>query len=764
MAQDENLRRITVSNDDGDVYVESSGDGSEIVLKTEKVRVDGDVYCDGSQVGLSARIDALKTEDDALDERIDTLNATNAQLKATDETLKTHIASLNATDAELKGVDDGLSSRIDALRDIYVNELNVTDKQLIVTDATLGSRIDDLNATQFELKGVDAGLSSRIDALESAHTENERVDDQVASLIDALNATDAALLAADEAFTAADANLSSRIDKLNATDAQLRATEETLKTRIASLNATNAELRGVDDGLLSRIDALRDVYVNELNVTDKQLIVTDSKLGSRIDSLNATQYELKGVYAGLSSRIDALDAAKTALQLVDANVTALISSLNATDAIMHAMDTTLARRIDSLTPLKCISPGGNRLQFNGMHWFCVCEPFWSGDTCEVPPPWTQQQKLMASDKSERVHFGTSVSISGQYFVVGAYLDDNNGFTDSGSAYVFVRSDTTWTQQQKLTASDGTASDHFGVSVSISGDYCIVGANGNDARKGSAYVFVRSGLDWNEQQKLTASDASTGDYFGTSVSISGDYAVVGAYADDNSGGTGSGSAYVFVRSDTTWTQQQKLTASDSVRNSDYFGISVSISGDYCVIGAYGHSSYRGSAYVFVRSGTTTWVQQQKLSAQDAASRDNFGISVSLSGNYTIIGADGEDGSRGSAYVFARHGTTWTQQQKLIPIDGTPGEQFSSSVSLSDKHVLVGSHGAYGSRSNSGCAYVFARNGTTWTQQQRLAPLDGVSGDAFGISVAISRDYAVIGARNDDNVASPYSGSAYLFASS
>ena len=441
MAQDENLRRITVSNDDGDVYVESSGDGSEIVLKTEKVRIrDGDVYCGTSTVGLSESIDTLKAKDDAVDVRMDTLNdtqadlrndfdalettnsgrltsidttlsalaskdasltsadayltsrvddlnATDGQLKATDETLKTRISSLNATDAELKGVDDGLSSRIDALRDIYVNELNVTDKQLIVTDAKLGSRIDSLNATQYELKGADAGLSSRIDALESAHTEYERVDDQVASLIDALNATDAALLAADEAFTATDQSLSSRVDDLNATDGQLKATDETLQTHISSLNATDAGLRATDANLSSRIDVITDIYVNELNVTDV-------RLGNRIDALNATQYELKGIDTGLSSRIGVLETKHTEYDLVDAKVASLIDALNATDLTLKAKDSETTLRIDRVTPPTCAPPGGDKLYFNGTSWRCQCiSRFWGGTSCDIRPPWVWRQRI-----------------------------------------------------------------------------------------------------------------------------------------------------------------------------------------------------------------------------------------------------------------------------------------------------------------------------------------------------------------------------------
>ena len=160
--------------------------------------------------------------------------------------------------------------------------------------------------------------------------------------------------------------------------------------------------------------------------------------------------------------------------------------------------------------------------------------------------WSQQQKLTASDADNYDSFGMSVSISGDYAVVGAYADDDAG-GQSGSAYIFVRNGTAWTEQQKLTASDAASSDQFGRSVSISGDYAVVGAHQNagaGSRSGSAYIFVRNGTTWTEQEKLTASDAASGDYFGSSVSISGDYAVVGAYAD-NDAGSQSGSCLLYT---------------------------------------------------------------------------------------------------------------------------------------------------------------------------------------------------------------------------
>ena len=375
----------------------------------------------------------------------------------------------------------------------------------------------------------------------------------------------------------------------------------------------------------------------------------------------------------------------------------------------------------------------------------------------APPGWSwaQQQKLTAGDGAANDYFGASVSVSGDYALIGAYGDDDGGSL-SGSAYVFVRSGTTWTQQQKLTASDAAAGDHFGLSVSLSGDYALIGARSdsdNGLGSGSAYVFVRSGTTWTQQQKLTAADAAESDSFGEGVSLSGDYALIGA------AGSNSGSAYVFVRSGTTWTQQQKLTASDGAA-SDRFGKYLSLSGDYALIGAFyddDGGSESGSAYVFVRSGTT-WTQQQKLTAADAAENDYFGVGVSLSADYALIGAYGDDdgGSEsGSAYVFVRSGTTWTQQQKLTASDAAAGDYFGLSVSLSGDNALIGAYGDDDGGSLSGSAYVFVRSGTTWTQRKKLTAGDGAAGDAFSYSPSLSGDYALIGAWQDDT------GSAYVF---
>ena len=340
-------------------------------------------------------------------------------------------------------------------------------------------------------------------------------------------------------------------------------------------------------------------------------------------------------------------------------------------------------------------------------------------------------------------------------------------TDSGSAYVFTRNGSTWTQQAKLTASDAAIWDNFGFSVSVSGDTVVVGVYGDDVAltdSGSAYIFTRSGSTWTSQAKLTASDAAAGDYFGWSVSVSGDTAVIGAIGNDGVGGN-SGSAYVFTRSGSTWTQQAKLTASDAAA-SDYFGWSVSVSGDTAVVGADldddgGDKS--GSAYVFTRIGST-WTQQQKLTASDAAAWGLFGYSVSVSGDTAVVGAAGdkwEGGNSGSAYVFTRSGSTWTQQAKLTASDATSWYCFGCSVSVSGDTAVVGAHRDDDGGIRSGSAYVFTRIGSTWTQQAKLTASDAAADDLFGFSVATDGGRVVVGAPPNDDPETA-SGAAYVFS--
>jgi nucleoside-specific outer membrane channel protein Tsx len=211
--------------------------------------------------------------------------------------------------------------------------------------------------------------------------------------------------------------------------------------------------------------------------------------------------------------------------------------------------------------------------------------------------WSQVAKLAASDGATGDQFGVAVAISGDLALVGAFVADGNG-ENSGSAYVFDGS-AGWSEVAKLTASDGAPGDIFGTSVAISGDLALIGAEFDDDNgdaSGSAYVFDRS-TGWGEVAKLEASDGAPGDNFGTSVAISGDLALVGAHHHDDNGDD-SGSAYVFDRS-AGWSEVAQLTASDGTAE-DFFGTSVAISGDLALVGANfddDAGAASGSAYVF-----------------------------------------------------------------------------------------------------------------------------------------------------------------------
>jgi hypothetical protein len=310
-------------------------------------------------------------------------------------------------------------------------------------------------------------------------------------------------------------------------------------------------------------------------------------------------------------------------------------------------------------------------------------------------------------------FGWSVSIDGDTAIVG----EPGANTDTGSAFVYVRSGGSWSQEKELTFSDAALGDQIGYSVAIDGDTAIVGAVGDDSFTGSVYFFDRDqgGTDnWGEVQKLTASDGASGDRFGESVSIDGDTALVGAHLDDDSFDD-SGSAYVFVRSG-TWGGQVKLNADDPAAY-DWFGVSVSVSGDTALIGAEqgdGNVANSGSAYIFVRSGT--WSKQQELMASDGVGGDKFGYSVSVDGDTALVGSVFDDPG-GSTYAFIRSGSTWTQQDKLTASDTASGDAFGVSVSIDGDTALIG---ANGDDSNTGSAYVFvkARTSSDWAESIKI----------------------------------------------
>lgn len=374
--------------------------------------------------------------------------------------------------------------------------------------------------------------------------------------------------------------------------------------------------------------------------------------------------------------------------------------------------------------------------------------------------WTQQQKILTSDGTFGDCFGFTVSLDGDTALIGAFGDTSDVYV--GSAYIFTRSGTTWTQQAKLVPTSGGYYDYFGYAVQLDGDTALIGAPGsqfNPIYPGAAYIFIRSGTTWTQQTKLVASDGQDGDYFGNSVSLDGDTAIIGSEY-----WSGTGSSYVFTRTGTTWTQQTKITPYDGF-SGEMFGLSVSIQGDTSLIGAPGdddNGGVSGSVYVYTRIGTS-WTPQTKLLATDGAQLDCFGTSVFLNADTALIGAewDSDNGAKsGSAYIFTRTGTSWTQQAKLLPADGTSGDCFGHSVSLHGDTALIGADEDNDPVDYAGSAYLFTRTGTIWTQQTKLRPTDDPEGRLFGEAVSLTEDTVVIGAYGDsDN--GPGAGAAYIF---
>jgi hypothetical protein len=360
--------------------------------------------------------------------------------------------------------------------------------------------------------------------------------------------------------------------------------------------------------------------------------------------------------------------------------------------------------------------------------------------------------LVASDAASNDKFGSALAISGDYAIIGAW---SNG-ADRGSAYIYVRTGSSWSQQAKLVASDAYLGDNFGRDVSISGDYAIVGSAGDDdagSSSGSAYIFERSGNPsvWTEQAKLVASDASAGVHFGKSVAIDGDYAIVGAYGD-GANNSYIGSAYIFVRSGnpSTWTQQAKIVASDQDWY-DYFGASVAISGNYVIV-----STLVESVYIFSRTDNS-WTEEAQIVASDKRANANFGSSFAIDGDYMVVGANGNNdagSNSGSAYIFVRSGnpSIWTQQAKILASDASSGDLFGIWVGISGNSIIVGAH--------NGSVYTFLRTDNSWTEMEKITTPSGANGVGWGRVVAISENNLLVGSPWD-NTTTTETGAVYVF---
>ena len=369
---------------------------------------------------------------------------------------------------------------------------------------------------------------------------------------------------------------------------------------------------------------------------------------------------------------------------------------------------------------------------------------------------TENQKLNALVLVDDGEFGQSVSIDGDRLVIGAQRED--------AAYVFRLAGNVWVQEARFSGNDTMPGDFFGRAVAIDGDTVLVGARHHTVgalQSGSVYAFRRNGTTWSQEARMEPGLAVGGEWFGHSVDLDGDRAAIGAHF----GGTG-GSAYVWVRTGTTWAEEDQLVHSDPAAG-DFYGWAVAISGDTVAVGSRFDddiASGSGSAYLFVRSGAS-WTQQDKINPSNGMASGDFGIGLDLEGDTLVVGAVqlpfGMPCCSGAAYVFDRVGVQWSERQILTPADGANEDGFGVCVAFDGERIVVGSYQDDDNGAESGSAYVFEESNGMFAQELKLVASDGAVDDLFGIAVDVDGENVICGAPRQD-LGLTDAGAAYVYS--
>ncbi len=366
-----------------------------------------------------------------------------------------------------------------------------------------------------------------------------------------------------------------------------------------------------------------------------------------------------------------------------------------------------------------------------------------------------ESKLLINDGEDDDIYGFSVALSGDIVVVGAYKDDE-GSSNSGSAYVFQKIGGDWIQQAKLTDVNGVENEYFGYSVAVSGDIIVVGAPGI----GSAFIYERNGASWDE---LTILSANTPDWFGKAVAINGDTIVVGAQRSFGA----SGAVFVYRRTGNNWVQEAQLSPSEGDISND-FGASVSISADTIAVGAFGDDDggYNAEAvYIFQRI-SSSWTQQAKMIANDPAILDQLGFKVAIDGDVVVAGAPGVDivgSDSGAAYVFRYDGSNWSQEVKLIAADAGHFQYFGISVAINGDLIVIGAENDDEGGESTGSVYIYEFTGAGWGLGAKLTASDASEYDLFGYAVSFDGDRIAVGAPAMIPRSLINPGSAYVYES-
>lgn len=369
-------------------------------------------------------------------------------------------------------------------------------------------------------------------------------------------------------------------------------------------------------------------------------------------------------------------------------------------------------------------------------------------------------KITSITTNYQDNFGKSVAVSGNYSIIGAWTDDERG-PEAGAAYIYFRADEKtdhWVLKDRLLASDGEAFNNFGGKVAIEGDYAYVTAQGNDDFAGAVYVFKRqeeSNNTWKEVQKITASDKSSGDYFGTSITVNNGQMAVGAYGEDDKGRS-AGAVYTYELVQDEWRFDTKILDQEGAAN-DRFGSSVALDENTLIVGA-SRDNKAGSIVVFEKKDAR-WNQTLKIFSSDGKAKDRFGCSLALSGDYLAVGADGAEGFMGAVYIFEKNlggSNNWGEIKKIQPMDADTDDRFGKTIAMSGEYLLAGSEGH---EMGMGATYLFRKDKegkNQWGLANKMNAMDGSPRDLFGSSVAMSGEDIFIGAYQSDR-----KGSAYVF---
>lgn len=383
-------------------------------------------------------------------------------------------------------------------------------------------------------------------------------------------------------------------------------------------------------------------------------------------------------------------------------------------------------------------------------------------------------ELIAFDAEASAEFGVSSAVSGMVAVVGARSASCDIGSRCGAAYAYRWDGSEWIFEDKLQASDRAELDFFASALSARGDVILSGSSFADidgnADAGAAYVYRHDGTQWNQEQKLVAGDPDAGDRFGSSVALGDNFALLGAKNDGNTGSSdGPGAVYVVTFDGTDWLESQKLVASNPASFAE-FGSSVSVSGQVAVVGSpatsCGAGLECGTAYVFRFDGKS-WNEEQRLEPADRAEADNFSFSVSVSGDVIMVGSpfSGCDagGACGAVYVFEWSGSTWEQVARVSAWDAAALDFFGTSLSLNDQTALIGAYSNdCNAGNNCGSAYVMRRNPSgEWFLDAKLFEQDLAAIDQFGWSVALDGSLGIVGARLRDSLSLENSGAAYAY---